>query len=61
VNGAENARQQSCIGRMLLKFHQLLIQAREVFITLDQKFLNHILILHALSLHKLEKVLPLFV
>jgi hypothetical protein len=46
---------------MLLKFHQLLIQAREVFITLDQKFLNHILILHALSLHKLEKVLPLFV
>ena len=46
---------------MLLKFHQLLIQAREVFITLDQKFLNHILILHALSLHKLEKVLSLFV
>jgi hypothetical protein len=46
---------------MLLEFDQLLIQAREVFITLNKEFLNHILILHALFLHKLKRLLSLFV
>ena len=35
VNGAEDAGQQRRILRVLLEFDKLLIQAREVFVTLD--------------------------
>ena len=51
VNGAENARQQRRVLRVLLQFNEFLIQAREILMTLHQKFTNHFLILHALVLH----------
>ena len=55
VNGAENACQQGPVFRVLLELDKLLIQLREVFVTLDQKFVNHVLILHSLVLHARQK------
>ena len=51
VNGAEDAGQQRRVLRALLQFYEFLIQAREVLMTLDKEFTNHILILHANVLH----------
>ncbi len=48
VNGAEDACQQLRILGVLLEFDEFLIQTREVFMTLDQEFTNHILILHTM-------------
>ncbi len=51
VNGAKNAPQQIRIVRVFLQFDQILIQAREVFVTLDQKFTNRFLIFRARVIH----------
>jgi hypothetical protein len=45
VKRAEDLREQSAVLGLLFKFNQLLIQARKVLMTLDEKFTNHFLIL----------------
>jgi hypothetical protein len=47
VNGAKNAPQQIRIVRVFLEFDEILIQARKVFVTLDQKLTNRFLIFRA--------------
>ena len=47
MNGAENASQQIRIMRMFLEFDEILIQARKVFVTLDQKLTDRFLIFDA--------------
>ena len=48
VNRAEDAREQRRILRVLLQLDEFLIQRREILVTLDQKFANHILIFHTM-------------
>ena len=55
VNGAKDACQQRRILRPLFEFDEFLIQSREVLVTLDKEFTNHILILHAYVLHGVQK------
>jgi hypothetical protein len=51
MNGAKNASQEIRIVRVFLEFNQILVQAREVFVALDQKFANCFLIFRARVIH----------
>jgi hypothetical protein len=51
MNGAKDAPQQSRIPRVFLEFDKIEIQAREIFITFDQKFPNSLLIFRTNVVH----------
>ena len=51
VNRAEDTPQQARIPRVLFKFDEILIQAREVFVAFDQKLANRLHIFHAGVIH----------
>src|SRR6476646_11165495 len=48
VNRAEDACQHRRIFGTLLQLHEFLVQTGEIFVALDEEFLNNILILHSL-------------
>ena len=48
VNRAEDACQHARITRAPLQLHEFLVQTGEIFVALDEEFLNNLLILHGL-------------